>query len=289
MTQVLAQKFGVDFIDLTTAQIDPAASNLVSERDCRRYGVIPVSFLDEGTLLVAMVDPANLFALDHLRIMTGLDVKPAIASEEDVFAAIARLSRLDEAVATSDAERAAEIIDELSDIREATEAAPIVRLVNSVIAQAVDDGASDIHFEPRAKELIVRFRVDGVLHEAMSIPLRMQSGVISRLKIMADMDIAERRMPQDGRMGLMVGGKPIDMRVASLPAVYGEKLVLRLLDKSKVMLDLSDLGFSEKALNRYRRSFTRPYGAILVTGPTGSGKSTTLYATLNILNSSERT
>jgi type IV pilus assembly protein PilB len=288
LTRALAAKFGVDFIDLTSTPVDAAASNMVSERDCRRYGVIPVRYVDEGTLLVAMIDPANLFALDDLRIMTGLDVQAAIASEEDVFGAISRLSRLDDAVETSSLERAAEIVDELSDIREATEAAPIVKLVNSVIAQAVDDGASDIHFEPRAKELIVRFRIDGVLHEVMSIPHRMQSGVISRLKIMADLDIAERRMPQDGRMGLMVGGKPIDMRVASLPAVYGEKLVLRLLDKSNVMLDLTDLGFSEKALRRFRRSFTRPYGAILVTGPTGSGKSTTLYATLNILNSPEK-
>jgi type IV pilus assembly protein PilB len=288
LTRALGSKFGVDFIDLTNTHIDASASNLVSERDCRRYGVIPVRYVDEGTLLVAMIDPANLFALDDLRIMTGLDVQAAIASEEDVFGAISRLSRLDDAVETNNAERAAEIVDELSDIREATEAAPIVKLVNSVIAQAVDDGASDIHFEPQAKELIVRFRVDGVLHEVMSIPRRMQSGVLSRLKIMADLDIAERRMPQDGRMGLMVGGKPIDMRVASLPTVYGEKLVLRLLDKSNVMLDLSELGFSDRALRRYRRSFTRPYGAILVTGPTGSGKSTTLYATLNILNSPEK-
>ena len=176
----------------------------------------------------------------------------------------------------------------MADIRDATEEAPIVKLVNSVIAQSVDDSASDIHFEPQAKELMVRFRVDGVLHEIMSIPRRMQTGVISRLKIMADLDIAERRVPQDGRIGLMVGGKPIDMRVASLPTVYGEKIVMRLLDKSNVMLDLEDLGFAEKALKRFHKSFTKPYGAILVTGPTGSGKSTTLYAALNILNSPEK-
>jgi type IV pilus assembly protein PilB len=178
--------------------------------------------------------------------------------------------------------------DSIADIRDATEEAPIVKLVNSVIAQSVDDSASDIHFEPQAKELVVRFRIDGVLHEIMSIPRRMQSGVLSRLKIMADLDIAERRVPQDGRIGLVVGGKPIDMRVATLPTVYGEKVVMRLLDKSNVMLDLEDLGFAEKALKRFRKSFTKPYGAILVTGPTGSGKSTTLYAALNILNSSEK-
>ena len=154
--------------------------------------------------------------------------------------------------------------------------------------KSVDDNASDIHFEPQTKDLAVRFRVDGVLQPVMSIPRRMLNGVLSRLKIMADLDIAERRVPQDGRIGLMVGGKPIDMRVATLPTVYGEKVVMRLLDKSNVMLDLEDLGFSEKALKRFRTSFTRPYGAILVTGPTGSGKSTTLYAALNILNSIEK-
>ena len=289
LTRALASKFGVECIDLTSVSLDPTAGALVPERLARRYGAVPVRFLDDGQLLVAMVDPANVFALDDLRIMTGFEIQPAIASAEDVFTAISKLSRLDEAVSKDVTEQAgAEGPEELGDIREATEQAPIVKLVNSVIAQAVDDSASDIHFEPQAKELLVRFRIDGVLHEIMSVPRRMQSGVLSRLKIMADLDIAERRMPQDGRIGLMVGGKPIDMRVATLPAVYGEKVVLRLLDKSNVMLDLSQLGFPEKALRRFQRSFSRPYGAILVTGPTGSGKSTTLYAALNILNSTEK-
>ena len=148
----------------------------------------------------------------------------------------------------------------------------MVKLVNGVLARAADEGASDIHFEPQARDLLIRFRHDGVLHEIMTIPKRLQAGVISRLKIMADLDIAERRIPQDGRIGLTVGGRPIDMRVASLPTVYGEKVVIRLLDRSNVMLRLEDLGFSEQALHRYRRSFTKPYGAILVTGPTGSGQ-----------------
>ena len=265
-----------------------AAANLIPDKLCRKYSAIPVRFIDDSVLEVAMVDPANIFALDDLKIMTGFDIRPAIASTEDVFAAIAKLNRLDGTVTESDEERLVGLDEELADIREATEEAPIIKLVNSVIAQAVDDAASDIHFEPQAKELIVRFRMDGVLHEIMSIPRRMQSGVLSRLKIMAELDIAERRVPQDGRIGLVVGGKPIDMRVATLPTVYGEKVVMRLLDKSNVMLDLKDLGFAEKALKRYQRSFTKPYGAILVTGPTGSGKSTTLYATLNILNSREK-
>ena len=249
---------------------------------------MPVRFLDDNTLLVAMVDPQNLPAQEDLAIITGFPIQPAIASEEDVFDAIARIYREKAEIGENADEAGAEPDDSIADIRDATEEAPIVKLVNSVIAQSVDDAASDIHFEPQAKELVVRFRVDGVLHEIMSIPRRMQSGVLSRLKIMAELDIAERRVPQDGRIGLMVGGKPIDMRVATLPTVYGEKVVMRLLDKSNVMLDLEDLGFAEKALKRFRKSFTKPYGTILVTGPTGSGKSTTLYAALNILNSAEK-
>ena len=288
LTKALADKIGVQFVDLSTTQLDMAAANLVSEKLCRRYGAIPIRFDDDNSLLVAMVDPANVLVSDELALLTGYTIKRAIASPEDVFGAIARLNRLDESVSENTEDRVADVADEIADIRDATAEAPIVKLVNSIIAQSVDDGASDIHFEPQAKELVVRFRIDGVLHEIMSVPRRMQSGVLSRLKIMAELDIAERRVPQDGRMGLVVGGKPIDMRVATLPTVYGEKIVMRLLDKSNVMLNLSDLGFSERALKRFQRSFTKPYGAILVTGPTGSGKSTTLYATLNILNSSEK-
>ncbi len=290
LSKALATKFGVPFLDLTSTRIDAAAGNMIPEKVARKYGAVPVRFLDDNSLLVAMVDPANIFALDDLRILTGYEIQPAIASEEDVFGAISRMHRVSDSVSENAEEKAARLEEEtgVADIREATEEAPIVKLVNSVIAQAVDDGASDIHFEPQAKECVVRFRIDGVLHEIMSVPRRMQSGVISRLKIMADLDIAERRVPQDGRIGLVVGGKPIDMRVATLPTVYGEKIVMRLLDKSNVMLNLTDLGFSEKSLKRFQYSFTKPYGAILVTGPTGSGKSTTLYAALNILNSPEK-
>ena len=286
LTRALATKFGIEYLDLTKIQLDMAAAGLLSERLCRRYGAIPVRFLDDTTLQVAMIDPANVLVADDLRIMTGYTIVPAIASEEDVYGAIGKLNRLDDHV-TENSESVG-LDEEVADIREMTEEPPIVKLVNSVIAQSVDDAASDIHFEPQAKELVVRFRLDGVLHEVMSVPRRMQNGVISRLKVMADLDIAERRVPQDGRIGLVVGGKPIDMRVATLPTVYGEKIVMRLLDKSNVMLDLTDLGFSAKALKRYKRSFLRPYGAIFVTGPTGSGKSTTLYATLNIINSPEK-
>jgi type IV pilus assembly protein PilB len=290
LAKALAAKFGVSFLDLSDTQLEPAAAGYIDEKLARRYGAAPIRFLNNSTLLVAMVDPQNLLALQDLEIITGFAIQPAIASEEDIYGAIATIYRDRPDVDESAVEDAAfeEAAGELGDIREATDGAPIIKLVNSVIAQSVDDSASDIHFEPQAKELMIRFRVDGVLHEIMSIPRRMQAGVTSRLKIMAELDIAERRVPQDGRIGLMVGGKPIDMRVATLPTVYGEKVVMRLLDKSNVMLDLEDLGFSEKALKRFHKSLAKPYGAILVTGPTGSGKSTTLYAALNILNSAEK-
>jgi len=290
LAQALGRRLGVRFIDLSETRVDPAAATLISERDARRYSALPVAFNDDHTLLVAMADPANIFAVDDLRILTGCDIEPGISTEEDIFEQIGQLNRLEEKVSDNLEDSAADdaASEDVHDLLERVDEAPIVKLVNSIIAQAAEDGASDIHFEPQAKEMTIRFRQDGVLHEVMSVPRRLQSGVLSRLKIMADLDIAERRIPQDGRIGLMVGGKPIDMRVASLPTVYGEKIVMRLLDRSSILMQLEDLGFGEKALARYRKSFTKPYGAILVTGPTGSGKSTTLYATLNILNTPEK-
>ncbi|GAB4241927.1 MAG: hypothetical protein Kow00129_00050 [Thermoleophilia bacterium] len=291
LTKALAVRLGARYIDFSETPVDPSVASMISDKEMRRYAAIPVNMLNDNTILVAMVDPANIFAVDDLHILTGYDIEAAIATEEDIFTEISKLSRLDDRVAQNLDEQVEDgelSDDQVRDIRESIDEAPIVKLVNSILAQAADDGVSDVHFEPQAKEMVVRFRQDGVLHEVMSVPRRMQSGVLSRLKIMADLDIAERRVPQDGRIGLMVGGKPIDLRVASLPTVYGEKIVLRLLDRSNVMLRLEDLGFSPKALARYQKSFTKPYGAILVTGPTGSGKSTTLYATLNILNTSEK-
>lgn len=286
----LAERLGVESIGLDEFEIDSLAATMIPEKLARRYGAIPIKFLDENTLLVAMVDPTNVFAIDDLRMMTGYDIKPAISSAEDVFNQISKIHRLGDSVA-EEVDMEGDFTADTSmeaDIRDVASEAPIVKLVNGVISQGVEDGASDLHFEPQEKELVVRFRIDGVLHEIMSVPKRMQAGVLSRIKVMADIDIAERRIPQDGRIGLTVGGKPIDIRVASMPTVYGEKIVLRLLDKSSIMLNLMDLGFSERALKRFEKSFRKPYGAILVTGPTGSGKSTTLYATLNVLNSKEK-
>jgi len=286
----LAERLGVESISLDDFEIDNLAATMIPEKLARRYGAFPIKFLDENTLLVAMVDPTNVFAIDDLRMMTGYDIKPAISSAEDVFNQISKVHRLGDTVAeeTEDDEVFGSDTAMEADIREVASEAPIVKLVNGVISQGVDDRASDLHFEPQEKDLVVRFRIDGVLHEVMTVPKRMQAGVLSRIKVMADIDIAERRIPQDGRIGLTVGGKPIDIRVASMPTVYGEKIVLRILDKSSVLLNLSDLGFSERALKRFEFSFRKPYGAILVTGPTGSGKSTTLYAALNVLNSKEK-
>jgi len=293
LMQALARRLGCKYLDLAVTRIDPVALELISERDARRYSAIPVSFVDEHTVFMAMADPSNIVAIDDLRILTGFDIEPGLAGNEEIVEMLSKLRSvggqlsegLDSKVAAGEDDA---VVDDMRDIREQVEAAPVVKLVNGVLARAADEGASDIHFEPQARDLMIRFRHDGVLHEILTIPKRLQAGVISRLKIMADLDIAERRVPQDGRIGLTVGGRPIDMRVASLPTVYGEKVVIRLLDRSNVMLRLEDLGFSEQALNRYRRSFQKPYGAIMVTGPTGSGKSTTLYATLNILNTREK-
>ena len=292
LMEALGRRLGVKYLDLTSIRIDGVAADLISQKDARRYSAVPVAFVDDHTVLVAMADPANIVAIDDLRILTGYDIEPAIAAGEDILESITKMNRLDEQVADHMEERSSleddVSVEDVRDIREQVDAAPVVKLVNGVLARAADEGASDIHFEPQAKQMLVRFRHDGVLHETMTIPKRLQAGVVSRLKIMADLDIAERRIPQDGRIGLTVGGRPIDMRVAALPTVYGEKIVIRLLDRSNVMLRLEDLGFSDAALSRFRRSFLKPYGAMLVTGPTGSGKSTTLYATLNILNTAEK-
>jgi type IV pilus assembly protein PilB len=292
LMEALGRRLGVKYLDLASTRIDPITADLISERDARRYCAVPVSFVDDHTLLVAMADPSNIVAIDDLRILTGFDIEPAIATNDDIMAMLSNMRPAQEEI-TEDTEAHAAAEEEttaveLRDIREQVDAAPVVKLVNGVLARAADEGASDVHFEPQAKELLVRFRHDGVLHEIMTIPRRLQPGVLSRLKIMADLDIAERRLPQDGRIGLVVGGKPIDMRVASLPTVYGEKIVIRLLDRGNVMLRLEQLGFSDIALARYTKSYSKPYGAILVTGPTGSGKSTTLYGTLNILNTADK-
>ena len=292
LMEALARSLGVNYVDLPSVRVDPLAAQLLTHRDARRYKALPLGYVNDHTIAVAMAEPSNIVTIDDLRILTGLDIQPALADSDDIIAALSKIRSAEEQVDRDFEARPGEEdelgSDELKDIREQVDAAPVVKLVNGILARAADEGASDIHFEPQADELLVRFRHDGVLQQTMTIPKRLQAGVISRLKIMADLDIAERRIPQDGRISLSVGSRPVDMRVAALPTVYGEKIVIRLLDRSNAMLRLEQLGFSEGALARYSQSFRKPYGAILVTGPTGSGKSTTLYATLNILNTVEK-
>ncbi len=287
LVRALAQQIGMDFVDLAERELDPNAVTTISDAIAKRYNVIPIRY-EGDKLVVAMSDPANVFALDDIRTITGRDVKPVVATREDIGQAIRRYHRMaDEIEAIADDLGAEDEPTDLHDLRAVTEEAPIVKFVNLLITQAVNDGASDIHIEPGERDIRVRYRVDGVLHEVMRSPKSIQSGVISRLKIMAEVDIAERRIPQDGRIGLVVGGKPIDLRFSTLPTVYGEKVVMRILDKSSVLLELTDLGFLEENAARYELSYRKPYGMILVTGPTGSGKSTTLYATLNVVNRPE--
>ncbi|MGN6331131.1 MAG: GspE/PulE family protein [Motilibacteraceae bacterium] len=288
LVAALATQIGLRFVELTDYAVDGSAIGRVPGTVARRHTALPIGF-EEGRLLVAMADPANVFAIDDLRSITGMEVRAVVATRGDVLAAIDRYYRadsdLDDLTSVLDAQ--AEDEDDLSKVKEIVEDAPIVKYVNLLITQAIQDRASDIHLEPTEHDLRVRFRIDGVLHEVMRSPKAIQSGVISRLKIMADINIAERRIPQDGRLSVTAHGKKVDLRVATLPTVWGEKVVMRILDNSTARLDLADLGFSRSNYDRYSESFTKPYGMILVTGPTGSGKSTTLYATMNIVSRPE--
>jgi type IV pilus assembly protein PilB len=283
LVRTLARQIGIEFVNLTDITIDPTAAALVPESLARRYSVIPIGFQDDR-LVVAMADPGNVLVIDDVRAITGMQVIPKVATRADIEDAIRRSGRFDETVADLADLATDEDVDDLSKIEAAIEEAPIVKLVNTLISRAVTERASDIHIEPGERHLRVRFRIDGVLHEVMTTPRSVSGAVVSRLKIMAELDIAERRVPQDGRVGIRVSGRPIDLRVATLPSIYGEKVVLRILDKDDGILTLPDLGFLPESLRRFEQSYTRPYGAILVTGPTGSGKTTTLYSTLNILN-----
>jgi type IV pilus assembly protein PilB len=289
LVRTLARQVGLEYVDLSGATIDGTVVGLISESVARRYQAIPIGW-EDGRLVVAMADPSNVFALDDIRAMTGLDVKTVVATSSQIVDTIERFYRLDTEVDDIAQEAADEATegDDLAGMEEVVEEAPIVKFVNLLITQAVSDRASDIHVEPTESDLRIRFRIDGVLHEVMRSPRSIQAGVISRLKVMADINIAERRIPQDGRIGVNVGGRAIDLRVATLPTVHGETVVMRILDKGQALMRLEELGFLPEQLERFETSYTKPYGTILVTGPTGSGKSTTLYATLNILNDPAR-
>jgi type IV pilus assembly protein PilB len=289
LSRAIAARHGLDHVDLSVFKVDMAAANLISSSNAKRYDAVPISFVNERTVLVAMADPANVLVRDDVALLTGYAVRAAVASREDIAALITRLTRLDDVIAsTSMDEESTDGPAEIVDLRESADDAPVIRLVNQIIAQAVEQGASDIHFQPDGKEMAVRFRIDGVLNTSTTVPRRMTAGVISRIKIMADLDIAERRIPQDGRVGLQVDGHHVDLRVVTLPSVHGEGVVMRILDKDSVRMDLDRLGMAEQERTRFSRSIRQAYGAVLVTGPTGSGKSTSLYAALTEINTPEK-
>ncbi len=291
LARALAERYGLDHLDLGLFQVDPSAANLVSTAAAKRYQAVPVAFAENHTLLVAMADPSNVLAVDDIAIMTGYEVRVAVAPPDDITALIGRLNRFDDVVADSDRELREQEQDsgaEVVELHETADDAPVVKLVNQIVAQAVERGASDIHLAPDGHEVRVRFRVDGVLQDITTIPRRMAPGVISRVKIMAELNIAERRLPQDGRVGLSIDGRHVNLRVVTLPSVHGEAIVLRVLDKSSVIVELDKLGMAEPERERFERAFHETHGAVLVTGPTGSGKSTTLYAALQCLNTPEK-
>lgn len=283
LAQAIARQTGLPFVDLSDVDLSPDIVSAVPAALCRRYQVIPVG-RGRRSLTVGMADPTDLIAIDDITTATELNVRPVVVAADALEAAFARLLRSDEElldlseqigeIAASDGTGGTESIEEQVDD------APVVRFVNLLIAQAINDRASDIHIEPGEKFLTVRYRIDGVLHEMQRADRAIQDGVISRLKIMSAIDIAERRRPQDGRLSVHHDGRQIDLRLATLPTVWGEKIVMRILDSSAQSLSMSDLRFSLRNEQKFRAAIGRPHGMVLVTGPTGSGKSTTLYTAL---------
>ncbi len=288
-SEFLSQTYQVASVELDDIEPDEHSVELIPPEVAQKFQVVPIK--REGRVLtVAMANPDNIFAIDDIKFITGLDVRPVVATETAIKRAIDRFYESADSLAEvmKDMQDDFEIVEEMDDdagLAEAqSEDAPVVKLVNSLIADAVNKGASDIHVEPFEKKLRVRYRIDGVLHEMMSPPIKMKGAITSRLKIMAELDIAEKRVPQDGRIKIRIGAKKIDLRVSSLPTIFGEKIVMRILDKSNLQIDLTKLGFQAEALQKLVRGIEMPYGMVLVTGPTGSGKTTTLYSALNKIN-----
>ena len=301
VTNFLSRQYGVPAINLSYFEIDPAVIKLIPFETAKRYQILPLSRVG-ASLTIAMVDPTNVFAMDDIKFMTGFNIEPVVASESSIVEGI------DKAYGTSKEEELEQVMQsmndfgeagdievqgeeqelELKELEKAADEAPIVKLVNLVLTDAVKRGASDIHMEPYEKEFRVRFRIDGVLQSIMTPPLKLKDAITSRLKIMAKLDISEKRMPQDGRIMLkmQIGGKKkqLDFRVSTLPTLWGEKIVLRLLDKENLRLDMTKLGFEQESLTKFQKAILKPYGMVLVTGPTGSGKTNTLYSSISQLN-----
>ena len=287
LARVVADRYGLDYIDLSVYELDMGAVNLIDMDSIRRYQAVPVGFLEDGTLLLAMADPTNVLTVDDIAMLTGRRVRSASASIEDLNILITRLSRVEQSVEAiveeEDAKTEAELV-----MDEADKDAPVIKLVHSIIADAIEQGASDIHIDPGERDMHVLFRIDGVLALTSTLKRSMASSVISRVKIMSEMDISERRVPQDGRFALTVAGRRVDVRVTTLPLVYGEGAYLRILDKGVTVRGLESLGMQRTEQDRFAYAIARPNGAVLVTGPTGSGKSTTLYAALGAINDGSR-
>lgn len=287
IVQILSKQLRIPFIDLSNYLIDPVIAKLVPEHIAKRHMLIPINKVG-NKLTVAMVDPLNIIAIDDIQLMSGLMVKPVVATHTDInkalqdaYGAVAQQDKLmddlEDIGHTDD-----EDLDQLGELGEND--APIIRLCNLVISQAVQNGVSDIHIEPFEKELRVRYRQDGMMFTAMSPPKKATAAITSRIKIMSSLNIAEKRLPQDGRIKIKVANRMIDLRVSVLPVIWGEKIVMRILDQSSLKVNLEDLGFEPKTLERFKGGIASPYGIILVTGPTGSGKTTTLYSALTSLN-----
>ena len=281
IARAVAENMGLPFVDLGAIEIDPTAATMLSLDLAKRHSCLPIKIQDDE-LIVAMSDPANIFAIDDLRIVTGFEIRPVVAAESELEQSIERLASMQQNVD--------EMVGDIEDLSAATEddsatdeeeEAPVARIMNHIVTEAIRQGAGDIYIEPQEHDLRVRYRIDGVCQEILRSPKKIHRQLISRLKIQCGMDIAEKRIPQDGRFGVVLDGKSVDFRVAVLPTVQGEMSVMRLLRKDAIMMSLEDLGFLEQPMERIMEAITKPYGALLVTGPTGSGKSTTLYAAIN--------
>ncbi len=284
VAQAVAESMSLPFVDIAAYDSDPSAAMLLKTDLMQRYAVLPLK-VEDGELVLAMVDPANIFAIDDVRIVTGMEIQPVVATQSDLLGAIARFS----ASQTNVSDMVGDLEQQVGggsaeDESEEGEESVVSRLMNSIVTEAIRTGAGDIYIEPSERDVRIRFRIDGVCQVINTLPKKMHRQLISRLKISSGMDIAERRIPQDGRFGVVLDGKSIDFRVAVLPLVSGEMAVLRLLRRDSIIMSLADLGFLEHNMNLMLQALALPYGAILVTGPTGSGKSTTLYAAINETN-----
>jgi type IV pilus assembly protein PilB len=287
----MAQEVGLEYVDLNAILIDRAAASLIPESTARHHVVLPIGF-EDGVPIVAMANPTDVFAMDDLRTIMGRNFKPVVATRSQIinFLRFSADTEIDVSAVAQDAAGASGDAPafELESLQAVVEDAPIVRYVNLLILQALNERASDIHVEPTPRRLRIRFRIDGVMHDATSASSSIANAVVSRLKVLGDMDITEHRVPLEGRVSLSVSDRQIDLRIATLPSLYGEAVVMRLLDKSAAIRTLPELGFLPNTLERYSEAYSHPYGVILVTGPTGAGKTTTLYATLQEVQSSEK-